>query len=276
MSPSARTDGQRDAGLLHAAGRGLPRRGARCLPRGGSLPVARSKEQDPALSAFSALSIFAGGSPAPGASPSRKGLEWETGFPVSADKEGATVSPRLLSREPLQMGCAAKKQQRLGTVVMVRDGVMGLQPHACPFPGMRNRGEAGTGTGSGCRWSQDTNTGPGGGSGVRPGWPNTHGGAGRGRGWPGGLPGQGGCPCHSAMSVCPSTRLLSLLEAPSHRGGSGRALGTSPGDCGSESLGGKKDAPRVPAPRRGHSVQVGSAKPSSHPCSPSPPGTGVL
>lgn len=68
------------------------------------------------------------------------------GFPVSADKEGAMVSP-------LQMGCAAKK----------------LEPHVCPFLGLGQQGEAGTGTRSGCQWSQDKNTGPGGGSGVSPG-----------------------------------------------------------------------------------------------------------
>lgn len=45
----------------------LPRAGgSACLPRGGSLPFAQSKEQDLALLAFPALSIFAGGNPALG------------------------------------------------------------------------------------------------------------------------------------------------------------------------------------------------------------------
>lgn len=55
----------------------LPRAGgSACSPRGGSLPLAWCKEQDPVLLAFPALSIFAGGSPALGIA-ARRFTFWE-------------------------------------------------------------------------------------------------------------------------------------------------------------------------------------------------------
>lgn len=281
----------------------LPRSGgSACSPRGSSLPLAQSKEQDPVLSAFPPLSIFAGSSPTLGIGTRHFTFQERAGagkgFPVSADKpreEGAMAlagcSPGSRCRQGVRPNEHGQRRLPCGRMAAtVWDGgggrLWGSSLTPVPFPGLGNWGKAGTGTpwhpsglGSvsavaglsamrGCWRSQDVSTGPVGGSGAgaslgtqgQPAVAKHPQGSGErpwaGWGWPWGLARARGdaqvswlCWFHSGTSVCPSTLPFSLLEVPSHRGGSGRAPGASPGSSGADSpRGSSKRGMAVPSP----------------------------
>lgn len=118
--------------------------------------------------------------------------------------------------------------------------------------------------------------------GASPQWPNTRGGVGRGCG-PAGDGGEGRgsglltLPTSLGHIVCPSTLPFSLLEVPSHRGGSKRAPGMSLGSSGADSPCGSSrkgmatphPPPTATNPRAGLASLLQSPERSLHLCSPS-------